>query len=261
MAKKGDDERTLREAREILASFQYPDDVKRTKGMRNRRTAKREHREEVRRNTKEWVREQRRRDPIRPAAALIVVAAVLAIGAGTRYLWPGLLGGNDHQDAKPAATATPTPGVQDDAPATSSSTPSATPSSSAAVDLSDPDHVAQEALRLYLTRNPPQDGDHSASVLRAAPYMTPALVENLASQDDPSWEKLVSRGGVATVSTVKAGPADSKLPANTPIRVWRKVTAKVDVKGYTDYSENTVVQAELTNGDGKGWHVSRIVGL
>ncbi|MEU9279517.1 hypothetical protein [Streptomyces sp. NPDC048341] len=260
MAKK--DERTPQDYREILASFQYPDEVKRTKGMRNRRAAKREHREDVRRNSKEWVREQRRREPIRPAAALIVIVAVLAAGVGARYLWPGLLGASDHQAPNAAATGTPTPGAQDGAPASSPSSSSVAPSSSpsAAVDLSDPDHVAQEALRLYLTRNPPQDGDHTASVTRAAPYMTPALVENLASQDDPSWEKLVSRGGVATVSTIKAGPADSKLPVDTPVRVWRKVTAKVDVEGYTDYSENTVVQAELTN-SGDGWHVSRIVGL
>ncbi|MFI7142851.1 hypothetical protein ACIBQ5_35670 [Streptomyces massasporeus] len=258
---RNDDERTPQEWREILANFQYPEEVKKGR-RRERRQAKREHRDNVRRETKDWVREQRRRDPIRPAGALIIVAVILGLGVGARFLWPGLLG-DDDTGTRVTTTATPTPGAQDDKPAAEPSTPSATPSSSAsaAVDLSDPDKVAEEAVRLYLTRNPPKDGDHTAPVLRAAPYMTEALVENLASQDDPAWNKLVSRGGVATVRTVKVGPAAADLPVDTPIRVWRKATATVDVEGYTDYTETTALQVEMTNADGDGWRVSRILGL
>ncbi|MGO4420585.1 hypothetical protein AB4Z54_18135, partial [Streptomyces sp. MCAF7] len=144
---------------------------------------------------------------------------------------------------------------------TPSSAPATSPSSSSAADLSDPDNVAEEAIRRYLSRNPPADGDHEASVLRAAPYMTRALVENLASNSDPAFDKLVSRGGIATVRTVKVGPADDKLPVDSPLRVWRKTTAKVYVEGYTNYTETTVLQLELVNSSGDSWRVSRILGL
>ncbi|GHH56217.1 hypothetical protein [Streptomyces candidus] len=254
------DDPTPEEWREILASFSYPEEVKKTKGRRGRREAKREYREGVRRHTKEWVREERRRDPIRPAGALVVVLLILGLGVGARLLWPSLLG-EGHTGDRVTATASPSPGAQKEGPAAAPSNSSPSPSSSAAVDLSKPDHVAEEAVRLYLTRNPPEDGDHTASVLRAEPYMTPSLVENLAGHTDRGWLKLVSRGGVATVGAVKVKPAGTDLPVDTPVRVWRTTTAKVDVEGYEDYSETTVLHVELTNGDGDGWRVSRILGL
>ncbi|MFC9015691.1 hypothetical protein ACFTZG_06040 [Streptomyces albidoflavus] len=255
------DEPTPEEWREILASYSYPEEVKRTKGRRARREAKREHRDDVRRRTKEYVREERRRDPLRPAGALIIVVVILGLGVGARFLWPGLLG-ESHRGDRVTATASPMPGAQEnEEPAATPSSSSPSPSASAAVDLSKPNHVAEEAIRIYLTRNPPKDGDHTASALRAEPYMTAALIENLAGHTDPEWSKLVSRGGVATVRTVKVEPAGTDLPVDTPVRVWRKTTAKVDVEGYEDYSETTVLQVELTNGDGDGWRVSRILGL
>ncbi|MEU6467492.1 hypothetical protein [Streptomyces sp. NPDC046976] len=256
-------EPTPDEWREILSSFTYPEEVKETKGRRARRQAKRGHREDVRRRTKEWVREERRRDPIRPTAAVIVVAVILGLGVGSRYLWPGLLGGGHHAGTRVTATATPTTNVQDDKSSTEPSATTGTPSSSpsAPVDLTKPDHVAEEAVRLYLTRNPPVDRDHTASVTRAAPYLTPSLAENLADQDDASWNKLVSTGGVATVRTVTVGPAAAGLPVDTPLRVWRKTTAVVDVEGYTKYTEKKTLQVELTTGDGHEWRVSRVLGL
>ncbi|MGW5336183.1 hypothetical protein [Streptomyces bauhiniae] len=255
------DDPTPEEWREILASFSYPEEVKKTKGRRGRREAKREHREGVRRATKEYVREERRRDPLRPTGALIIVVVILGLGVGARFVWPGLFGEGHDKGGRVTATSTPTPGAQAEEPAAGPSSSSASPSPSSSVDRSKPDHVAEEAVRIYLTRNPPQDQDHTASVLRAEPYMAPALVENLAAHTDRGWAKLVSRGGVATVRTVKVEPAGNDLPVDTPVRVWRKTTAKVDVEGYEDYSETTVLQVEVTNIDGDGWRVSRILGL
>ncbi|MFK0296625.1 hypothetical protein ACIQU6_39995 [Streptomyces sp. NPDC090442] len=243
------------EWRKLLSSMPYPEEVKKTKGRRDRREAKREHREAVRRRTTEYLREERRRDPIRPTGALIIVAVILGLGLGARFLWP-----DEHQrNIHATATASPTPRADETTSPTS--TPSTSPSSSTAADLSTPEHVAEEAVRLYLTRNPPKDHDYKASILRAAPYMTPALTENLGSHTDPAWAKLVSRGGIATVRTVKAAPAGNDLPADTPLRVWRKATAQVEVEGYEKYSETTVLQVELTNGSGEGWRISRILGL
>ncbi|MFF5809106.1 hypothetical protein [Streptomyces sp. NPDC012746] len=252
------DEPTPQEWREILASFDYPEEVKNAP-RRSRGRAKREYREEARRQTKEWVREQRRRDPIRPAGAAIIIALILALGLGARWLWPGLLGGDHAEGSRVTATASPT---GDDKPPSSPSSSSTGPSASSApaADLRDPKRVAEEAVRLYLTRNPPEDGTHKAAVRRAAPYMAPPLVENLTEHQDPAWDRLVSRGGVSTVSAVKVEAAGTDLPADTPLRVWRKVTATVNVKGYTDYQETPVLQLELML-SGDEWRVSRILGL
>ncbi|MFF2308519.1 hypothetical protein ACFVVP_39220 [Streptomyces sp. NPDC058128] len=81
MAKQ--DEPTPQEWREILGTFTYPDHVNETP-RRKRGGARRAHREAVRRNTTEWVREQRRREPLRPAGAAIILALILALGLGAR---------------------------------------------------------------------------------------------------------------------------------------------------------------------------------
>ncbi|MEU7153820.1 hypothetical protein AB0B15_38270 [Streptomyces sp. NPDC045456] len=254
-----DDKRTPQEWREILRSWEYPEEVN-TGSRRERRRAKKAHRQAARRRTKQWVREERRRDPIRPTAALVIVALILGLGAGARWVWPALSGHDD----RPRVSASPSPKPEDNAPPGTNQTPTSSPSSTPSapkVPLTKPEPVAQEAIRQYLTRNPPADHKPSAPVLRAAPYMTPALVENLTASSDPAWDKLVSRGGVSTVREIKTGPAKEGLPVDTPVRVWRAVTAKVHVEGYTAYDEEHVLQVEVTNPSGTAWRVSRILGL
>lgn len=248
---------TPKELREILASIRYPEDIA-TGPRRGRKQRRREHREAVRRATTQWVREERRRDPIRPAGAVIILALILSLGAGARWIWPGLDGEPD--SARVTASASPTPDTPNDKPKGNSTPPSSPSPSVPAVDLTDPERVAEEAVRLYLTRNPPEDGEHTEAVIRAAPYMAPALVENLTAHSDAAWDKLVSRGGISSVSSVKAGPAKKDLPADSPVRVWRQTTAELDVEGYTTYRETVVYQIELT-ASGDGWLVSRILGL
>ncbi|MCX4690943.1 hypothetical protein [Streptomyces sp. NBC_01408] len=259
-------DRTPQEWRDILAGVNYPEEVKKGGSRRERRSAKAVHRHEVRRRSHEWVREQRRHDPIRPAGAVIIVVLVLALGAGARWVWPGLLGEKQPAGASAAAPADPAPDSGEaKVPAISappSAVPSASPSPSAPpADLANPDRVAEQFMRIYLTRNPPQDQKHAEVVERAKAFMTPALVVNLSEHTDPAWDKLVSRGGISKVRSVAVAPAGKDLPGDSPLRVWRQATAAVDVDGYTDYSENTVLQLEMmTSGNGK-WHITRILGL
>lgn len=251
------DERSPQEWRELLRNANYPEEIRRTKGRRARRQARREHTQEVRRQTIEYVRAERRREPIRPAAAVITIAVILALGVGARFLWPNFVGDGG---GRATVIASPTPTGKDDEPGTGTDTsPPPSPSSSSA-DRSDPEHVAKETVRIYLTRNPPKDKEHSASALRAEPYMTPALVKNLASSSDPAWDKLVSRGDVTTVRSVEANPAGDELPTDSPLRVWRKIVARVHVVGYETFDETTSLRAEVTKTD-DGWRVSRILGL
>jgi len=251
-----DQERTPEEWRALLRdNLSYPEEVK-AGARRERRQAKKQHRDDARRNTTEWIRQERQRDPIRPVGALLIVVLILGLGLAARWLGSGST--TAHAKAAPAATATAAAPTVPTAAATAS--PTSAPSSSAPVDLTDPNHVAQEAVQLYLTRNPVLDQDHTASVERAAPYLEPDLEQNLSAHTDTAWEKLVADGGVATVTAVKVGPAAAGLPVDTPLRVWRQVTATVVVKGYSNYTSATVLQVEVTN-DGGQWHVSRILGL
>ncbi|MDJ0345561.1 hypothetical protein QMK19_33995 [Streptomyces sp. H10-C2] len=261
MARKDDDERSPQEWREMLKTgYDYPEEARKGR-RRDRRQARRDHRQGERRRTAEWIKTERQREPVTAAGALLIVVVVLALGVAAKWLWPGLVG-TEHARKPVTVTAGPQTSAQDDKPAgtpSASSSPTS-PRPSPTVDLRAPDKVAQQAVEHYLTRNPPVDRNHSAAVLRAAPWMTPSLVENLASNRDPRWDKLVSQGGVSTVRAVQVGPAAPGLPVDTPLRVWRKVTATVAIEGYTATTETTVLQTELTL-DGEKWRVSRIVGL
>lgn len=196
------------EWREILRGWEYPEDAP-TESRRERRRAKKAHYRGASRRTAQWVREERRRDPITPTAALVIVLLVLVIGAGARLLWPAgdpaskVATSTASADDKPAGTPSPAPAPE----------PSQDP---AAVDMSDPAAVAEAAVRHYLTRNPPEDGDHTAAVRRAAPYMTRSLAMNLSESADPAYGRLVSRGGISTVTTVDVRPAGAALPVDTP---------------------------------------------
>ncbi|MFD9102251.1 hypothetical protein ACFVZN_14360 [Streptomyces virginiae] len=258
-------DRTPQEWREILADIRHPEEVRKAGSRRARRRAKAVHHQQMRRRSHEWVREQRRRDPIRPTGAAIIVVVVLALGVGTRWVWPGLLG--EKQPAATAGQAAPAaPGHEDsEAEAPAASAPPVAPSATPAplpspADLDNPDRVAEQFARGYLTRNPPQDQTHRTVVERVRPFLAPALAANLSEHTDPAWDKLVSQGGISTVRSVAVTPSGKDLPGDSPLRVWRQATTVVAVDGYTDYSETTVLQLELMTSGGK-WHITRILGV
>lgn len=248
------DDRTPEDWRTLMRTW-TDDDPPRAATRRQRRHDRKSHRAAARRRSTDWLREERRRDPIRPGCALVLVVLVLAVGAGARYV----VAPDDAAPARRVVPAVGAAGPQEDPAPPSSPEPSSIPSP-AAVDTADPDAVAQAAIRQYLTRNPPQDHDHRASVHRAAPYLTPTLALNLSESSDPAYGRLVSRGGISTVRTVTVKPAGTSLPVDTPLRVWRRITATVDVHGYEDYSEVIVLDLELVF-TGQGWRVSRMLGL
>ncbi|MGW3377413.1 hypothetical protein [Streptomyces hydrogenans] len=255
-----DDERTPEEWRELLkATYDYPEETD-DGSRRQRRRARKAWRKTERARTTAWIAQERRREPTTARAAFVVVAALLAVGVLTRVGPDWLSTRADPPKATAQPNPTAAPSGDDKPPAPTSTSPTAAPSSADAVDLTDPNAVAEQFIRHYLTRNPPEDGDHRASVRRAAPWATPALSENLAAHEDRAFAVLVSRGGVATVRKVTIGPTPQGLPADTPLRVWRAVTATVDVAGYTNYTDTVSLKAEITD-TGRGWRVARLLGL
>ncbi|MEU8516345.1 hypothetical protein AB0C76_32900 [Kitasatospora sp. NPDC048722] len=253
-----DRERTPEEWREILARGLTRPEEARTGSRRERRAARAEHRRDSKRQTKAWIEEERRRDQVNPVGAILAVVLILGLGLGARWLWPS---GGGHQAAGPAPAASAAPSLShDDQPPTATTTAPDTPEPTH--DRTNPDTVAQEAIRLYLTRDTVKDQDHKASVERAAPYLTPALTANMEGHSDPGFTKLVSQGAAAAkVTTVTTAPADSTLPPDTPLRVWRKVTATITVTGYDTTTQTTVLSAEVTLTDDNQWRVSALLGL
>lgn len=238
------------EWRDLLRNS-YPDEIAEAPRGRAKRRAQKAYRQRKRQAAYDKVREEREKEPVTSGGVLVVILVLLAIGAVSWLLRGG--GDDDGQEqgkGRPAVSASPSP--------SSSPTPSASPSPS--VDAGDSDAVARAWARAYYTRDPYKDQTHRMSVDRASRWMTSQLRTNLSESSDPEWGKLVSRGGVSKVTAVKVAPAGTKLPADTPLRVWRTLTVAMKVHGYDDYTENRTVRAELTR-SGDQWQVSRVLGV
>ncbi|MEV7419865.1 hypothetical protein [Streptomyces sp. NPDC089919] len=256
-----EEQRSPQEWRALLSNA-YPQDAEEG-GWRQRRRARKAFRAGQRRRTTAWVARERSRDPITAGAALLLVLALLAMGVWLRTGPDWLTGGNAESRVVGVITPTTTgvPANDAGAPAAAPSLSASSPSPTAPEpDLSEPVAVAKEWVRRYLTRNPPVDQDHKPAVHRSAPWATAGLTDNLAGHTDPAFDKLVSRGGVSTVTVVSTGPAGGQLPPDNPVRIWRTVTATVAVQGYTAYTETTVLQVEVTS-TVSGWRVSAVLGV
>ncbi|GHF44233.1 hypothetical protein GCM10010218_26940 [Streptomyces mashuensis] len=256
------------EWRELLRTpYDYPDEIEEVGKRSLRRRARKIYRQDKKVEVKRRLAEERRREPVTAGGAIVVIAGFLLLGAAVQHWWPEderppakvvrAGGGPDAQSEKADAKGPGTPGA--------SAAPSPSPSASVAVpvDLGKPETAAEGWAKVYWARNPPVDKSHRAVVKRAAPWMTPALAENLAQFDDPAWNELVSNGGVSTVDHVTVGPADDdrvRSQADTPARVWRRVTVETTVAGYRTYNEKKVLLTEITRG-GAGWRVGRILGV
>ncbi|MGK5548215.1 hypothetical protein ACSNOH_26325 [Streptomyces sp. URMC 127] len=264
MSKK-QEQRPSSEWRELLkAEYDYPEEIEKAGKRRVRRKARKAYRQEQREEYKRRLAEERRREPITAGGAILVMVVILAIGAAVTHWWPDRTGAPSTVGHAGDTSRTQT---MDGPGGDRSSAPPAPrppqPSPSVNVDRSKPEKTAEGWARAYLTRNPPVDKTHTASVERAAPWMTDALVVNLKQYDDKAWAELVSNGGVSTVDKVTVGPADDdrvRKQADTEARVWRKASIDVTVKGYRTYTETRVYLTEIML-TSDGWRVGRVLGV
>ncbi|MEW2374247.1 hypothetical protein AB0940_33570 [Streptomyces sp. NPDC006656] len=204
-----------------------------------------------RRTRRRAAREQRaaavtavRSRPVHPAALLLVVLLVLALGVLDRCGGrPG--GSDDRPPTRPSHTPTAAP-----APPPAPSVPAG----------AGPDDVAAAWTRAYLSRDPLADQTHRASVRRAAAWATEDLTRNLTEHAPPRWGQQVSRGEITRVTGVVVRPADPGLPPDNEAQVWRTVTATIDVTGYERSRRADTLSVELTRTT-SGWRVSRVLGV
>ncbi|MFI1621870.1 hypothetical protein ACH4VT_33670 [Streptomyces lydicus] len=245
-----DKHRTPEELRGLLRG-NYPEDVEEFPHRRQRRRAKKAYRRQQVRATHEWVREEREKEPTTAAGAIALVVLLVLIGVVVHWLTPSDSDGHGTETGKrthPTVTVSP------------HHTPTPSPSATPSVAADDSDAVAQAWARAYYSRNPPQDRTHRGVAERASRLMTKQLTANLSEHSDPDWDKLVSRGGISTVTGAKVSLAGTDLPADTPLRVWRQIAVTIKVAGYTHYTDTRTVQAELSR-LGDQWRVSRVLGL
>jgi hypothetical protein len=71
----------------LRADYDYPDEAY-TGSRRERRRIRRATRHAERQNTKEWIAEERRRDPVTAGGAILVIVVILGIGLAVKYLLP-----------------------------------------------------------------------------------------------------------------------------------------------------------------------------
>ncbi|MFC5147509.1 hypothetical protein [Streptomyces aureoversilis] len=264
MSKK-QNERPSSEWRELLkAEYDYPEEIEKVGKRRVRRKARKAYRQEQREEYKRRLADERRREPITAGGAILVMVCILAIGAAVTHWWPDRTGAPSTVGHAGDTAKNRTMDAPDTAASSAPAAPRAPqPSPSVKADLSKPEKSAEGWARAYLTRNPLVDKTHTASVDRAAPWMTDALVVNLKQFDDKAWAELVSNGGVSKVDKVTVGPADDdrvRKQADTPVRVWRKVSVDLTVQGYRKYTETRVYLTEIML-TSDGWRVARVLGV
>ncbi|MEU3670821.1 hypothetical protein [Streptomyces virginiae] len=183
--------------------------------------------------------------PVHPAALLLVVLLVLALGVLARC------GGQQNRaDDRPPAAAPSTPRPAAPAPPVAPSVPADT----------EPADVAAAWTRAYLTRDPLTDQTHRASVRRAAEWATEDLTRNLTDHTPAGWGRQVSRGEATRVTDVAVRPAGTDLPPDNAAQVWRIAAAEVDVAGDETSRRTDTLRVELTRTTA-GWRVSRVLGV
>ncbi|MGW1072745.1 hypothetical protein [Streptomyces sp. NPDC002537] len=260
---KADRPKNSAEWRELLkAGYEYPEEIEQAPKRSLRRRARKIYRQDQRGELKRSLAEERRREPVTAGGAVVMVVCLLLVGLAANHWWPDHAGAPSTVVQAGGGNAPVTESAQDRG-ASPGSAPSSSPSAPPQADRSTPEKTAEGWARAYWSRNPPVDKDHTAPVLRAAPWMTDALARNLEQFDDKAWYELVSNGGVSTVDKVTVGPADDdrvRMQANTPTRVWRKVTVDTTVAGYRKYADTKVLLTEITLGD-DGWRVGRVLGV
>ncbi|MEV7885175.1 hypothetical protein ACWD3I_25375 [Streptomyces sp. NPDC002817] len=241
--------------RDLLRAEELPEEIA-DLPFRKRRRARRAWRSARRDARARWVKEERRKVPT-PLSVPIILLIVAGLVAGASWL-------TSHHDrdtvqTKPPATHAATEAPTDDAPspAASASTTVRRPGT--------PDGIAKAFVLAYTTRILLQDGTHSAAVERAAPYASTALVDNLNKHDDIDWNKLVAAQATSATPTqvsINVPAAREEFAPDTPVRVYRDATARIEVKGTDDYTYTRKFTLEVSRADvGQPWMVTRVLGL
>lgn len=206
-------------------------------------TSRRQRRAEDAARQRAELRDRRRSEPASPLGviAVVVLLAVIVLGVGGGL--PRLFG-QKSDDQGPVGLLTPTAGSASESGASQPSISEATGSTAEPLTTPPPqterpgaaatvaaDTTVRNWANLFYRRTPATE-TYEQLVGRAEQFTTPELATSFASAGDATYEALRSSGGISkVVSVTVAAPRPDTAPTDTPTRITRLVTVKVQTTG------------------------------
>lgn len=264
----------------VRADYEYPEDFDNLSWAQRRR-AKRRWRRQDKQQRVEFLRERRGSEPSGPGGLLIGIVFLVLVVIGFGAALPRLL----HRDEAdrpsvgiltpatnptggvPTGTATDstTPSPSDGSVSPSESVPTSTtplPTTTQRVSsaqINEASTVAGNWAKVFYTRNPAAE-TYDQLVARAGQYTTDAVTSSFTSSGDSTYEALRSSKGTSRVlkATVVA-PRPGTAPVDTPVRITRLVTVRVQITG-SDPATITVPLLISLAPQATGWLISDVNG-
>jgi len=225
-----------------------------------------------------WLRERRQAEPASPAGILVAVILLVIVVLGVGGYGPRLLNGGKSErpsvglltPANPQATLPSETGVPKSAVPSPSASPSAgSPSTPATVpvirdrpsaaEVAAASRVAINWGRAFYTRHPATE-TYQQLVSRAGRYTTPAVAASFSSAGDSTYEALRAAHGTSRVLlAASVQPRPGTAPVDTPSRVTRLLTLKVEILGAKPVQLTLPMLVTLTGGQSQ-WLVSDVNG-
>jgi len=216
------------------------------------------------------LRDRRRSEPASPVGviAVVILLAIIVLGVGGGL--PRLFGRESGQEpvglltptaplvsvpGSPQPTVSETVGV----PSDSLSTPPPQTQRPGAEATVAADTTARGWANLFYKRTPATE-TYDQLVDRAAQFTTIELAESFARAGDSTYDALRTAGGSSRVMSVAvAAPRPDTAPIDTPTRITRLVTVKVQTTGKGSGTFDVPLLVTVVR-DGEKWLISAVDG-
>jgi len=261
----------------VRAEYEYPDDWD-DLPRRQRRRAQRKWRQEDHAQRMAWLRERRQTEPASPAGVLIAVIVLVIVVLGVGGYGSRLLNAGKSEQPSiglltpvvPEASVPQVPTVTESGvasqPPSSASSPRSTPTPvpvltqrPSVADVAAASRIAVTWGRVFYTRQPATE-TYQQLVSRAGRYTTSAVAASFSAAGDPTYEALkAAHGSSRVLSATSAQPRPGTAPVDTPTRITRLVTIKVQIVG-TRPAQLTLPMMLTLVGGGSHWLVSDVNG-
>jgi hypothetical protein len=266
----------------VRADYEYPedfDDLSRSQ----RRQAKRRWRRQDQAQRVAWLRDQRGAEPSSPGGLVVAIVFLVIVVIGFGAALPRLLHG-DSGDRPSIGLLTPAPNPPPGASTgpggpvsetsgpgpTGSASPSSQPSSAptslpvtsnraSAAQVSAASTVVGAWAKVFYTRNPAIE-TYEQLVAKAGRYTTDAVSASFTSAGDSTYEALrTSQGTSRVIEAPVTAPRKGTAPVDTPSRITRLVSVKVQVTGSKPATLTVPLLVTVVPQDGD-WVISDVNG-
>ncbi len=267
----------------VRADYEYPDDFD-DLSWSQRRRARRKWRRQDQAQRVAWLRDRRGEEPAGPGGVVVVIVllAVVVIGFGAAL--PRLLHSDSGGDRPSIGLLTPAPNASAGATngpggpvsgstgpgangsGTRSSSPSTTPTPLpvttkrvSAAQVSAAGGVVNAWATVFYTRNPATE-TYEQLVAKAGRYTTDAVSTSFITAGDSTYEALrTSHGTSRVLAAPVTAPRRGTAPVDTPSRISRLVSVKIQVTGSKPATLTVPLLVTLVpqNGD---WVISDVNG-